>query len=181
MVEIRAAERPVPPPSIKTPVLQLASGGLVSKMEALEQSELHTVDKWGGALHYAVSNDHAAAARWLLERGVAVDGRTCNGHTALHIAAYLGRGTLVGVLLTASASPNAIDKQGRAPLHFAAAERKADVCATLLARGADAARRTRTGRTAAEYARRGQQSAALALLEGEPGAGPLPPTVDVLR
>ena len=84
MVEIRAADRPVPPPSIKTPVLQLASGGLVSKMEALDQSELHTVNKWGGALHYAVSNDHAAAARWLLERGVAVDGRTCNGHTALH-------------------------------------------------------------------------------------------------
>ena len=90
MVEIRAAERPVPPPSIKTPVLQLASGGLVSKMEALDQSELHTVDKWGGALHYAVSNDHAAAARWLLERGVAVDHKNDDGRTALSNAIRRG-------------------------------------------------------------------------------------------
>ena len=128
-------------------------------MEALDQSELHTVDKWGGALHYAVSNDHAAAARWLLERGVAVDGRTCNGHTALHIAAYLGHGTLVGVLLTASASPDAVDKQGRAPLHFAAAERKADVCATLLARGAAADLADKHHNAALAYAHRAAATA----------------------
>ena len=159
MVEIRAADRPVPPPSIKTPVLQLASGGLVSKMEALDQSELHTVNKWGGALHYAVSNDHAAAARWLLERGVAVDGRTCNGHTALHIAAHFGHGTLVGVLLTSSASPDAVDKQGRAPLHFAAAERKADVCAALLARGAAADLADKHHNSALAYAQRAAATA----------------------
>ena len=122
MVEIRAADRPLPPQTIKTPVLQLASGGLVSKMKELGCSELHTTNKWGGALHYAVSNDHAAAARWLLEQGVGVDGRTVNGHTALHIAAHFGHGTLVDVLLAASASPDAVDKQGRAPLHLAVQE-----------------------------------------------------------
>ena len=110
----------------------------MDKMEELTASELHTKNKWGGALHYAVHNDHVAAARWLLERGVAVDGRTSNGHTALHIAAHFGHGTLVDVLLAASAAPDAVDKQGRAPLHFAAAERKADVCTALLARGAAA-------------------------------------------
>ena len=160
MVEIRAADRPLPPPTIKTPVLQLASGGLVSKMKELDSSELHTRDKWGGALHYAVSNDHAAAARWLLEqRGVGVDGRTCHGHTALHIAAHFGHGTLVDVLLAAAASPDAVDKQGRAPLHFAAAERKADVCTALLARGATAELADKHHNSPVAYAQRAAATA----------------------
>ena len=45
-------------------------------MEKLDQSELHSTDKWGGALHYAVCHDHATAVRWLLERHIAVDART---------------------------------------------------------------------------------------------------------
>ena len=159
MVEIRAADRPLRPLLIKTPVLRHASGGLVKEMEKLGQSELQTVDKWGGTLHYAVSNDHATAARWLLERGVAVDGRTSGGHTALHIAAHLGYGTLVDLLLTASASPDAVDKQGRAPLHFAAAERKADVCTALLARGAAAELADKHHNSAVAYAQRAAATA----------------------
>ena len=76
MLEIRAAERPLPPSAPKTPWLLAAAGSLVTRMEKLDQSELHSTDKWGGALHYAVCHDHATAVRWLLERHIAVDART---------------------------------------------------------------------------------------------------------
>lgn len=66
---------------------------------------VNAVDRWGrSALMYAVENRQAATARLLLERGAAVNSKTPDAATALHIAAYSGGKAIVKELLERGAN-----------------------------------------------------------------------------
>lgn len=57
------------------------------------------------ALHWACAFGHAAAARWLLERGADPNGRNHGGSTPLHSACSHARAELVRLLLDSGADP----------------------------------------------------------------------------
>ncbi|MFN0068588.1 MAG: ankyrin repeat domain-containing protein [Limisphaerales bacterium] len=70
-------------------------------------------------LQWAALNGRLEAAALLLDRGAPVDGRSRDGHTALHGAAFMGRAQIVGLLLERGADVNARSSNGETPLHNA--------------------------------------------------------------
>ncbi len=70
-------------------------------------------------LQWAALNGRTEAVVSLLDRGAPVDGRTRDGHTALHGAAFLGEAGVVEVLLGRGANPNAASRDGETPLKSA--------------------------------------------------------------
>ncbi|WP_207002691.1 ankyrin repeat domain-containing protein, partial [Trinickia mobilis] len=87
------------------------------------------------------------------------------GTTALHTAARANRPELVQALLKAGANPNAKDKDGFTPLHYAAS-RSEIVARQLLEAGAHEQMRTNTGLTAREILERHQPGLAEELGRG---------------
>lgn len=86
-----------------------------------------------GLLHAAAEVGRASAVPWLLRLGVPLELRTGPGHTALQVAAALGRLEAVKALVAAGADLRATSPQGTA-LEIARSEGKADVAAYLEAR-----------------------------------------------
>ena len=88
----------------------------------------------------------------------------------LHMAAEVGAGDVVAMLLAAGADPSArtVDVGGATPLHFAAAAGEVTGIPALLDAGADVdARETSWGQTPLMFAAsRGRADAVLLLLEG---------------
>ena len=115
-----------------------------------------------GALFAAASGGHAACARLLLRAGAdPLAGRDGQGATALHVAARRGDVPFATVALDElarrdPAAPPAImaaeTHVGLTPLHVAAEEGHAELCALLAARGADLTRRDLAGRSPLESA-----------------------------
>lgn len=95
----------------------------------------------------AALGDVAALSRVLEAHPEAARALSPDGFTALHLAAFLGHPTAVGLLLTAGADVEAVaDNPMRVrPLHSAAAARRADVVRLLLAAGADPNARQEAG------------------------------------
>jgi ankyrin repeat protein len=104
------------------------------------------------SLQAAIDQSDAAAVRQLLQEGTPPDGRASGGWTALHRAAYGGKGEIAQVLLDAGARMNVKDAQGFTPLHWAVYESllipgAQDVAKLLVVRGADINARDKEGST----------------------------------
>ncbi len=118
----------------------------------------HGVYAGDTALHVA-----AAAYRWVVverlhDLGADVRAKNRRGAEPLHYAVDGGPGSLswspteqvrvIQRLLEDGADPNAVDKGGVTPLHRAVRNRCADAVRVLLAGGADASRKNKSGSTA---------------------------------
>lgn len=84
-------------------------------------------------LHVAMRSRNRAVVQVLLQRGaVAVDERDVEGRTALHIAAGLGDGAMIGVLLANGADTQARDVRGHLALYYAVEQGHCEVVERLL-------------------------------------------------
>ena len=73
-----------------------------------------------GPLHLAVAGAHDLVIReLLLANRAAVDQASLDGTTPLHIAVYRPVESIVSLLLESGANPNAVDRYGRSPYHWA--------------------------------------------------------------
>ncbi|MCA9127106.1 MAG: ankyrin repeat domain-containing protein [Planctomycetales bacterium] len=80
-----------------------------------------------------------------LQQGVAVDAKTEEGYTPLHIAAVFGQRAAAEFLLSHNADVSLTDKHGNTALHMAVFLGHTDVVRALLAHGADPLARNRDG------------------------------------
>jgi|LakMenEpi03Aug12_release.lakeMendotaPanAssembly.Ray.scaffolds.fasta_scaffold314144_2 ankyrin repeat protein len=80
-----------------------------------------------------------------LHQGVAVDARTEEAYTPLHIAAVFGQTAAAELLLSHNADVSLSDNDGNTALHMAVFLGHTDVVRTLLAHGADPLARNRDG------------------------------------
>jgi ankyrin repeat protein len=120
-------------PSGPTPVLYALYQGQRPLAEALAaQLDLD--------LPEAAALDDLDRVTELLDGGGPVDGRTPDGFTPLHLAAYFGAPRVAALLLARGADVAAVaDNPMRIQaLHAAAASRRPDIATALLAAGADA-------------------------------------------
>ena len=96
------------------------------------------------ALHLASQGGKAPVVAPLLAHGAAVDAPTATGATALMLAAAAGSAEIVRTLTDAGAGLNLIETaHGQTALMFAASLGRTEAVAALLAKGADAAVRSR--------------------------------------
>jgi len=124
-----------------TPVLYALYHGQV----ALAHQLAGTGD--GLDLAEAAALDHTDRVAALLDGGAAPDGRTPDGYTPLHLAAFFGAPGATALLLRRGADVHAVaDNEMRVQaLHSAAAGRHLEVARLLLAAGADPGARQRHG------------------------------------
>ena len=103
----------------------------------------------GLTLAEAAALDEVTRVRELLDHGGEADGRTPDGFTPLHLAAFFGAPRVAAVLLERGADPGAVagNPMRVQPLHSAAAGRHRDIAALLVAAGADVDARQREGFT----------------------------------
>jgi hypothetical protein len=71
-------------------------------------------------LQWAALNGRREVVVFLLDRGAPVDGRSRDGHTALHGASFLGESEIVDLLLARGADVQAASQDGETPLRSAA-------------------------------------------------------------
>jgi ankyrin repeat protein len=75
------------------------------------------------AIHAAIAGNHAHVVKLLLERGADItakcEGEWRRGFTPLHVAAYFGRDTMIGLLLEAGADKTSVTEQGKTPYDLA--------------------------------------------------------------
>ncbi|NJM05823.1 sigma-70 family RNA polymerase sigma factor [Candidatus Gracilibacteria bacterium] len=111
------------------------------------------------ALHRAAALGAHELAQTLLEHGAAIEARTPNGQTPLHVAVLNDRMVVVSLLLEHGADPNGATDRGMTPLHWAVIRQRHAAIALLLAAGADNNLPDCEGRTAADWAMiQGQRS-----------------------
>ena len=126
-----------------SPVADAAMRGDVAAVQALLADGADVNASQGDgmtALHWAAYNRDASLARILLEAEADVGAGTRIGrYTPLHLAAQVGAGDVVEMLLRARADPSArTDGAGAVtPLHFAAASGNVRAVEALLAAGVD--------------------------------------------
>ena len=99
----------------------------------------------------------------LLDCGVAIGARDCDGATAAHLAAVEGHVPALTLLLERGASADAPDNYSDSPLHAAAHEGRLAATWLLVARGASVGARNRFGVTPARRATQGRRGAWLAV------------------
>jgi len=114
---------------------------------------------WRGdtALHIAAAGYQAEIVRRLIAAGADIHARNRHGDEPLHAAAVgepsspnwnpAGQKETLVALIEAGADPNCVNKGGITPLHRAARTRCAAAVSVLLERGADHARRYKSGST----------------------------------
>jgi len=72
------------------------------------------------ALIFAIENNLAEVAKILIKSGSDLDAKDVNGGSALHVAAGVGEGKIVRLLIDADVDFEAEDNDGRTPLMYAA-------------------------------------------------------------
>jgi len=147
--------------ALKTPLFAAAAGGNAGMTRLLldHRADPKARGNWGDtALHRAAAEGESEVAKLLLARGAEVDARTKSGETPLHWAITnhgqrhfwlwshpdslgterkVDSNSAVGFLLSHGANPNARDKDGFTPLHWAAAKGHTRLAELLLRNGAD--------------------------------------------
>ncbi|KAK5218691.1 hypothetical protein LTR72_008630 [Exophiala xenobiotica] len=140
-------------PDTPTPLHLAAGNGNLTAIKALLASgaDRDARDRQGRtALHVAAAWAQVNAV--ILLSGCDTEAKDVNGQTALHLAAKSSRETLAA-LLSARANVDALDHDGRSPLHVAARDGTLSIFCELLDAGADTKIRDRTGQSARYYAR----------------------------
>jgi ankyrin repeat protein len=122
---------------------------------------LESIKRWiyagDTALHLAAAAYRTEIAHKLIGAGANPAARNRRGQEALHYAAIGSPGgstwnppaqaATIVCLIEAGADPNAVDMDGVSPLHRAVRTRCAEAVRTLLAQGADPARKNKSGST----------------------------------
>jgi len=103
-------------------------------------------------VHHAVQHDRPLVAFYGLQKGISIDARDKEGHTALQWAAYQGFEDMLLFLISQGATLNAADTSGRTALHWASSRGCFGCVRILLQHGADANLRTDDGETAEQLA-----------------------------
>lgn len=118
-------------------------------------------------LGLAVFFGHEEIARRLVAAGADVNRPSRNAIrvSPLHSAVESGRVALLDLLLENGASPDAVEFLEATPLHSAAARGNREMVEKLLAARADAQRKTKDGKTAADLAREYGHGSLVALLD----------------
>jgi hypothetical protein len=118
----------------------------------------------GEELHFALAFGYRDAAKFLLDHGNRVDFRDpADGRTPLHTAIQPGImnggcshadafSDIVEMIIAKGADVNAKDREGKTPLHEAAAGGNLEIIAQLIAAGADINARDRWGHTPLDVA-----------------------------
>lgn len=118
-------------------------GGDVNQNDNLRQT----------ALHWAAVRGSIAVADVLLQNGGRVETADANGYRAVHVAAQYGQtGFLNHIGAKYRADFDAVDNEGRSPLHWAAYKGYADTIRLLLFRDAYQGRQDREGCTPLHWA-----------------------------
>ena len=127
------------------------------------------------ALHRAVSGQHVAVVRLLLERGANTGAADRSGRTPLHWAAVVGSVPCAELLCEAGADLESTTKgAGATPLHMAADSGHAPFVAFMLERGGNPEAKDLGGLRPVDLAKNGNYAEAVAALPAEPvppGAG----------
>ncbi len=117
-------------------------------------------------LNDAALKGQSKVVRLLLDRGARLDIRNQTGGTPLHDAALAGNTEVIGLLLDRGSPINARDlESGATPLMMAVSLGRIEAVALLLKRGANPALKDKSGHTALNRARDGQDPAVVKLLE----------------
>eukprot|EP01059_Diplonema_ambulator_P016669 TRINITY_DN28386_c0_g1_i1.p1 TRINITY_DN28386_c0_g1~~TRINITY_DN28386_c0_g1_i1.p1 ORF type:complete len:119 (+),score=23.23 TRINITY_DN28386_c0_g1_i1:145-501(+) len=103
-------------------------------------------------LHWAADKGHAEVVSNLAEQGADVNATDVSRSTPLHCATQ-GHYLAARELLLWEADVDAEDSDGWTALHHAASYGEAEIVRELLARGADATKVDRKGRTAGQVAK----------------------------
>ncbi|TMW60684.1 hypothetical protein Poli38472_000726 [Pythium oligandrum] len=127
----------------------------------------------GEEIREATRNNDIARVRTILGRGVRPGAGGSDGSTALHICAQQAMVSIAKILLEHGADPNATDRLGFTPLHWAVQMRREEVSPAnrleiirlLLNAGADVNKGDTNGRTAMNIARKKENSPALEVLQ----------------
>jgi hypothetical protein len=145
----------------ESPPLARASFGAGATRQAECSHFLDTIKRYIYAgdtgLHIAAAAYQTEIARRLIPAGADVGARNRRGQEPLHYAAVGGPGSTtwnpaaqaatIVCLIEAGADPNTVDMDGVTPLHRAVRTRCAEAVRTLLAHGADPARKNKSGST----------------------------------
>lgn len=125
-------------------------------------------------LHLACRYNCDVAARYLLECRAGVNIKDIKGRTPLHYATRRGHGTVIKVLISVSTcNVNEPDNDQTTPLIMAALQGNADICETLIFRGADIEKRDINDMTALMWASaEGHTQVAKVLLKSAQRHGP---------
>ncbi|MCA9794562.1 MAG: ankyrin repeat domain-containing protein [Candidatus Eremiobacteraeota bacterium] len=140
-----------PNPPGNQPLLFTVTDPRVLELLCAHGADLTASDNWGRTVlapglranHHSeqVDQQMLACYQCLLRRGASVEARSKEGRTPIHEAATLASNNatsrqLLALFLAAGGDPNAVDNEGKRPLHYAAAGRL-EVVQTLLDHGAD--------------------------------------------
>ncbi len=87
-------------------------------------------------LYLACHNKCASLAKFLIEKGAAVNARDIHGWVPLHWACVNGHDQIVRLLIEKGASLNARDNDGLTPLHFACQNGRKSIVKLLIEKGA---------------------------------------------
>ena len=132
-----------------------ASEGNIHVVELLAAhgAEINAKDRWGGTpLQDAVREGHRAVAALLFERGSHLGMNDLTLAMAMCQHARLGKLESLEELVRTGADPNAVDYDGRSPLHIAAADGNKVIVQSLIALGCRADTKDRWGMTARQGA-----------------------------
>jgi ankyrin repeat protein len=126
----------------------LEAGSNPFQEDYIGRSALH-----GAVCAWPVDNEVAlATVRTLIERGVAIDARDCDGWTPLMISAGKGYEEMVEELIEAGADVRAKNREGATSLHWASEGGHAEVAERLIRSGAKVGAKNKLGSTPVLYA-----------------------------
>jgi len=180
---------------VTTPLTAAVTANDTATVQLLLENGVDTHEPAGGfALTTAAGHGNTAIVRMLLAHGVPADPvsppvteRVKNGDiaigllTPLLVAVSYGGPDTVKLLLDNKANVNALDVRGMTPLMLAVALDHPDVRVVrlLLERGADPKIKSKTGETAADWARKFNNPEILKALNVQPAAAPVAMKVSV--
>ena len=170
----RAIDDAITAMRLRVAFIQASHKGHVALMEMLVAAAGLRVCDQRMALHFAADADQVSSVRYLITRGVDVNGRDSKSRSPLMYAAYKGHVAVLGDLLAQGAGVELEDDFGSTALMYAASGGRVGSCLALLDAGARINATNRDGFTPLIYAVEGGQidAAAALLVRGGRSFGP---------